>query len=201
MANFEAKVEPNPILKTQKLFLGAQISLRVLAFVLTLSATWLMLTSKQSVVVVGLTFDASYSYSPAFKCFAFANAVACFFCLISLFLVFGFCCRAIDPAHYYYLFLHDLLMMSLVLAGCAAATAIGYVGRHGNSHSMWAPICNPFQKFCSKVTTSVILSYLSVISCCNFGYQPQKSSSLVRPLIISICVTERCISYLTSNEI
>lgn len=53
-------------------------------------------------------------------------------------------------------------MMILVLAGCAAATAEGYIGRYGNSHSGWTPICDNFGKFCNKMMSSVILSYLSV---------------------------------------
>ncbi|KAJ7957198.1 CASP-like protein [Quillaja saponaria] len=163
MENLEDKFESNPSRKTHKLFLGAQISLRFLAFGATLAATCVIFTSKQSAVVIGMTFDASYSYSPAIMYFAFANAVACFFCLMSLFLVFVFCRGGADPAKYYYLFLHDLLMLVLVLSGCAAASAIGYVGRHGNSHTGWAPICDNFQKFCSKVATSLILSYLSVL--------------------------------------
>lgn len=56
------------------------------------------------------------------------------------------------------------IMMSLMLAGCGAATAIGMVGMYGNSHTGWAPICDHLSKFCHGVTTSIILSLLSVLS-------------------------------------
>ena len=54
-------------------------------------------------------------------------------------------------------------MMSLVLAGCAAATAIGYVGRYGNSHAGWVPICDHFENYCNRITLSVIFSYLAFV--------------------------------------
>lgn len=55
------------------------------------------------------------------------------------------------------------LMMVLVVSACAAATAIGYVGKYGNSHTGWTPICDHFGKFCHRVTTSVAISYLAVL--------------------------------------
>jgi uncharacterized protein (TIGR01569 family) len=77
-------------------------------------------------------------------------------------------------------------MMSLVLAGCAAATAEGFIGRYGNSHAGWIPICDHFGKFCNKMTTSVILSYLSLsfllmltIISASKSRQIQVSSSLI----------------------
>lgn len=51
--------------------------------------------------------------------------------------------------------------MTLLMAGCAAATAIGYVGKYGNSHTGWMAICDHFSKFCNKLILSIMLSYLS----------------------------------------
>ncbi|PRQ16889.1 putative casparian strip membrane protein [Rosa chinensis] len=164
MATIEAKaLQPNPPVRTQKLFLGAQICLRTVAMATTLAATWIMITSKQSTEIVGIAFDARYSYSSAFKFLAFANAVVSACCLVSLLLVFLLHLQGSNPNHYFLLFLHDLFIMCLVLAGCAAATAIGFVGRYGNSHTGWTPICDHFGKFCHRVLISVILSYLSLI--------------------------------------
>ncbi|KAK9926570.1 hypothetical protein M0R45_023791 [Rubus argutus] len=163
MATVEVKLQPNPPVKTQKLFLGAQICLRAFVMAATLAATWIMVTSKQSTVIVGIAFDARYSYSSAFKFLAFANAVVSACCLVSLVLVFLLHLQGSNPNHYFFLFLHDLFMMCLVLAGCSAATAIGFVGQYGNSHTGWTPICDHFGKFCHRVSKSVILSYLSLI--------------------------------------
>ncbi|KAL9422771.1 hypothetical protein AB3S75_034949 [Citrus x aurantiifolia] len=144
-------------LKYQKRFHVAQICLRILAIATALAATWVILTSKQHLVIFGIPFDARYSYSSAFKFFAFANVAASAFSLLSLLYLL------IVPANYFLLFLHDLFTMSLLLAGCAAATAVGYIGRYGNEHIGWMAICEQFGKFCNKVTASVILSYLSFL--------------------------------------
>ncbi|GMI67336.1 hypothetical protein HRI_000402900 [Hibiscus trionum] len=61
------------------------------------------------------------------------------------------------------LFVHDLFMMSLMLSGVAAGTAIGYVGRYGNSHAGWMEICHRLKKYCNRATASMALSYLSVV--------------------------------------
>lgn len=54
-------------------------------------------------------------------------------------------------------------MMCLILAGCAAATAVGFVGKYGNSHSGWMPICNHFVRFCHRTTISLMVSYFSLL--------------------------------------
>ncbi|XP_022776362.1 CASP-like protein 1F1 [Durio zibethinus] len=163
MESIEAKFPENPPLITRKLALGAQICLRVVAVGTALAATWMIVTSKETVVVFGLSLHARYSYSSAFKFFAFANALACGFTLLSIFFVFFFGRHGLTPTNKFLLFLHDLFMMSLVLSGVAAGTAIGYVGRYGNSHAGWFQICDRLNKFCHKVTASLILSYLTVL--------------------------------------
>ncbi|GAV62723.1 DUF588 domain-containing protein [Cephalotus follicularis] len=161
MARIEDKLPQNLTLKTQKLFIGSQICLRIATIATTMAAMWLALTSKQSVALFGFVLEARYNYSPAFQFFAFANAIACVFSLLSLFFVVMIARQAFIPNKCFILFLHDLVMMSLVLAGCAAATAIGYVGKYGNSHSGWMPVCDHFGKFCKRMTASLILSYLA----------------------------------------
>ncbi|XVF08631.1 hypothetical protein REPUB_Repub07fG0019500 [Reevesia pubescens] len=163
METIEAEFPENPTLKTHQLVVGAQIFLRIVAIATAFAATCVMVTSKETVVVFGLTFDARYSYSSAFKFFAFANAFACGFTLLSLLFLFFFGFHGLTHTNYFVLFLHDLFMMSLVLSGVAAGTAIGYVGRYGDSHAGWMQICDRLNKFCHNVTTSMILSYLSVV--------------------------------------
>nr|XP_009783527.1 PREDICTED: CASP-like protein 1F1 [Nicotiana sylvestris]XP_009783528.1 PREDICTED: CASP-like protein 1F1 [Nicotiana sylvestris]XP_009783529.1 PREDICTED: CASP-like protein 1F1 [Nicotiana sylvestris]XP_009783530.1 PREDICTED: CASP-like protein 1F1 [Nicotiana sylvestris] len=60
------------------------------------------------------------------------------------------------------MFIHDLMMMVLLLAGCAAATSIGFVGKYGVRQAGWMPICDHVSKFCHRVADSVMLSYLGV---------------------------------------
>ncbi|XP_038709927.1 CASP-like protein 1F1 [Tripterygium wilfordii] len=153
-----------PTMKTQKIQNGAQVCLRILTIATTLAATWLVFTDKQTIEIFGLKMDARYSYSPAFKFFAYANVIACVFSALSLLTFFIICRQGSKPNSHFFLFLHDLLMMAMVLAGCAAATAIGYVGQFGNSHIGWLAICDHFGKFCHKLICSIALSFVSVLS-------------------------------------
>ncbi|KAL7139652.1 hypothetical protein ABFS83_09G067400 [Erythranthe nasuta] len=152
------------ILKTHKSFILTQISLRFLAAASTLAATWITFTTKQTTLVFGIQIDARYSYSPTFKFFAYANLIASAFTFLSLFFVFLLGNKpAVDPTHYFYIFLHDLIMTVLLMGGCAAATAIGYVGKYGNSHSGWVAICGYFGKFCNRITAASLLSYFGFL--------------------------------------
>ncbi|KAG4951177.1 hypothetical protein JHK85_045044 [Glycine max] len=56
------------------------------------------------------------------------------------------------------------VMMVLLIAGCAAATAIGYVGQFGEDHVGWQPICDHVRKFCTTNLVSLLLSYFAFIS-------------------------------------
>ncbi|KAI6698467.1 hypothetical protein NL676_018586 [Syzygium grande] len=80
------------------------------------------------------------------------------------------------------------VVMTLVMAGCAATTAIGYMGKHGNAHARWMPIRDHLSKFCGRVTISIAISYVSflllmiltVISACNSGTRFRYASSKLR---------------------
>lgn len=50
----------------------------------------------------------------------------------------------------------------LTTAGCAAATAVGYVGKYGNSHAGWMAVCGYFPKFCNKATAALSISYFAL---------------------------------------
>ena len=52
-------------------------------------------------------------------------------------------------------------MLVLMVAGCAAATAIGYVSRYGEPHMTWQAVCKQVPKFCNKMTVGLSLSYLA----------------------------------------
>ncbi|XP_006347352.1 CASP-like protein 1F1 [Solanum tuberosum] len=168
MENFGAKNRQNqntqnPPMKSDKCLLSTQILLRILAIAFTLAATSMILTSKQAVTVFGIEMDARYSYSSAFKFFAIANMIGCAFSVLSLILASVLGHKTPDPKNYFYMFIHDLITMALLLAGCAAATAVGYVGKYGESHSGWMPICDHVDKFCRKVSHSIMLSYVAMI--------------------------------------
>ncbi|XAR50373.1 hypothetical protein NMG60_11004676 [Bertholletia excelsa] len=158
MDGFEAK---SPSRKLRQYSLAAQVCLRSLATAASLAAAWIMFANKQCADVFGIPFDARYSYFTAFEYFAIANLFVCIFSLLSL-VASILLARSAGPNIYYYMFLHDLVMLILVISGSAAATAIGMVGKYGNTHTGWIKLCDTFDKFCDRTVISFGLSYL----CC-----------------------------------
>ncbi|RAL39064.1 unnamed protein product [Cuscuta campestris] len=149
--------------KGLRLFSAAQVVLRLAATAVTLAATWAVLTSNQTATVYGIQFEARYSYTPILKFFLIANIVGCGFSFLSVFVAFVLDKMADNTSNYFSIFVLDLIVMALLLSGCAAASAIGYVGKYGESHSGWMAICDNVTKFCHKLTLSLVLSYLAVI--------------------------------------
>ncbi|CAN6709107.1 unnamed protein product [Malus baccata var. baccata] len=131
--------------------LTAQVALRISAFVFTLIAISVTVTNRQSVIVLG------------FKFLVGANVVVCAFSVLSL-IFLSFFLRRSPSQHlknYFVLFLHDMVMMVMMISGCAAATAIGYLGKHGEKKLTWQPTCGYVKEFCNKMTISIAFSYLA----------------------------------------
>ncbi|XP_051136094.1 CASP-like protein 1F2 [Andrographis paniculata] len=150
--------------KFHKPLFAAQISLRVLAFVACLAASSITLANNQTATAFGVVAHARYNYSPSFEFFAYANLVVCVFTILSLVLAVNMAKRvAVDPALYFYMFVHDLMMTVVLMAACAAVTAVGYIGKYGNSHAGWMPICAYLEKFCQRATAASVLAYFGFL--------------------------------------
>ncbi|KAI6700879.1 hypothetical protein NL676_015203 [Syzygium grande] len=147
--------------KSRRRFLIAQAALRVLAFAAASTALAVMITSDESIVLFGIKFRAYYSYASAFRFLLGADAVVCGFSLLSLVLLRLVSRSGSNPRNYIFLFLHDLAITVLMISACAAGTAIGYVGRHGEEKMGWVGLCNRVTKFCNQVMVSVVFSYLA----------------------------------------
>ncbi|KAL5717434.1 hypothetical protein ACHQM5_010434 [Ranunculus cassubicifolius] len=120
----------------QKGFFMSQIVLRVLGIAATLISIVLMITSKQTISVFSLRIEANYSYSSTFKFFVAMDSFACSLsalCL-SIFLYHHILTNPVQKT-YQIMFLIDLMVLVCILIGSSAATAIGYVGKYGNSHA------------------------------------------------------------------
>lgn len=160
----EAKSNEMISLKLEKYLKPAQLGLRLLAMAATLAATWIIITNKETVVVYGITADAKFTYSPASKFFAVANIIACVFSAISLLGAYFLSRNASKFSDFSFVFfLHDLTVMTLLMAACAAATAVGYVGKYGNPHAGWMAFCGYFDRYCDRVTASLTLSYIGCL--------------------------------------
>ncbi|XP_071711800.1 CASP-like protein 1F1 [Rutidosis leptorrhynchoides] len=157
------KLRPIPSPITHLSFMASQIWLRIIAAVTSTVAAVLLFNSRQSKVLFGTNLDARYSYSPAFKFFGMMNIVVCVFSVFSLLPVFTLGRKFSNSINYFFLFLHDLLLTLLMAGGCGAATTVAQVGKFGNSHAGWMPICDNFGKFCNKVEATLILGYVSAV--------------------------------------
>lgn len=116
----------------------------------TLSATIVMVTSHQSTTLFYTSIHAKYHYTPAFKIFVVANAIGSGYSLLVLFL----------PARsmlWRLVVALDVVVTMMLTAAVSAAAAIGYVGKKGNSHAGWLPICDQFSKFCRHVEGALVL--------------------------------------------
>ncbi|RYR65643.1 hypothetical protein Ahy_A03g011571 [Arachis hypogaea] len=119
--------------------------LRLLAFGATVAAVVVMVTSHDSAQVLNLTFTAKYSNEPAFKYFVIAEGIASAYSLIVLFTYSQNSLRRL-------LLILDLVIAMLLSSSISAAVAIAHVGKKGNNHAGWLPICGQVPKFCDHVT-------------------------------------------------
>eukprot|EP00268_Persea_americana_P063737 TRINITY_DN83003_c0_g1_i1.p1 TRINITY_DN83003_c0_g1~~TRINITY_DN83003_c0_g1_i1.p1 ORF type:complete len:205 (-),score=36.70 TRINITY_DN83003_c0_g1_i1:149-706(-) len=163
METTQRKIESDPSEKYSKTYVSVQVMLRLMAFVTSLIATVIMATNKQTVEVYTFYITAKFSQSPSFSFLVIGNAVASFYALLSVPFVFLVYSKSSNSRSSFFMFLFDLMMMGLVLAASSAATAIGYVGKKGNSHAGWTPICDQVGKFCDRAGASIVCSYASFV--------------------------------------
>ncbi|XP_059626623.1 CASP-like protein 1C1 [Cornus florida] len=130
--------------------------LRLLALAATISATIVMVTSHDSAKVLNMSFQAKYNNSPTFKYFMIINAIASGYGLIVLFL-------PSKTSLWRFVLVLDLVISSLLISSISAALAIGNVGKNGNSHAGWLPICGQVPKFCDHVTGALIAGFVASV--------------------------------------
>ncbi|KAL5718862.1 hypothetical protein ACHQM5_011722 [Ranunculus cassubicifolius] len=151
---------PSP--SSQKGFLIAEVLLRTFGLAATMVGTALMATDNQTIQFFGIEMEAKYSYATALKFYVAANSAASFVSLLSLFALIYYV-RLDKSCHcqkkFYTIFLLDLTVVVCVVSGSSAASTIAYMGKYGNSHAGWMPICDHFGKWCNKVLASLLSSY------------------------------------------
>ncbi|CAA2994684.1 CASP-like protein 1F2 [Olea europaea var. sylvestris] len=155
---------PKMATKSSKTFFVAQMSLRMVVVAFTLAGAITMVTSEQSVTIFGIVMQARYTYSSAFRFKVIADSVVCAISLLSVLLVYSFSHRKSNTNNYFFLLCHDMVNMIVLISGCAASTAIGSVGKYGQSQTGWIKICDRVDKFCDRILVSIALSYLASIS-------------------------------------
>ncbi|XP_020092180.1 CASP-like protein 1B1 [Ananas comosus] len=141
------------------------VVLRVAILLATGGATLGMGLNKQSktavVAVVGTTpisqtFVAQFQDTPAFVYFVIANAIASFYNLLVLVLQ----PHLKGKAHNIWVLIFDMVVMTVVATGAAAAASIAELGKNGNQHARWNPICDNFGAFCCRGAIALAESFV-----------------------------------------
>ncbi|KAK1282981.1 hypothetical protein QJS10_CPB22g00577 [Acorus calamus] len=144
--------------KVQRNYVMIQVTLRILAFISTLSAALVMVTNEQHKVVLGLSWNARYTYSIALRFLVYANFVACAYSILSLPLLVTSASK--KP---FLLFFLDLVVTMLLMSASSAAAAIAYVGKRGEDRMGWMAVCTFVEKFCQKVGVSLVSSFTAFV--------------------------------------
>ncbi|XP_004488207.1 CASP-like protein 1B1 [Cicer arietinum] len=148
------------------------LSLRVIAFFATASATLVMGLNKQTKsLIVGTigstpiraTLSAKFSQTPAFVFFVIANGNASLHNLLMISM------DVLGPQYNYkglrlaLIAILDMLTMALASAGDGAATFMSELGKNGNSHARWNKICDKFESYCNRGGGALIASFIGFI--------------------------------------
>ncbi|XP_043689725.1 CASP-like protein 1C1 [Telopea speciosissima] len=139
--------------KTKRIF---TLLLRLLALAATLAAAIIMATSNQTTTIYGISFEAKYSFTPAFKFFVIANAIVSIYGFLVLFL-------PSESLLWRLVVAVDVIITMLLTSSISAALAIAYVGKKGNSHAGWLPICGQVSQYCDRVTGALIAGFIGTI--------------------------------------
>ncbi|KAI3680702.1 hypothetical protein L6452_35476 [Arctium lappa] len=129
--------------------------LRVIAMVATFVAIVVMVTSHDSAKVLGMTFQAKYNNSPTLKYFVIVSIITTVYSLVALFVPPKKTWRPV--------LVLDLIVTSFLISSFSAAIGVGQLGKEGNSHAGWLPICGQVPKFCHHVTAALIAGFVAVV--------------------------------------
>ncbi|KAL3522268.1 hypothetical protein ACH5RR_015102 [Cinchona calisaya] len=131
--------------------------LRLLALGAAVTATVIMISARDTAQVFNMSFEAKYTNSPTFKYFVIINAIASGYSLIVLF------CPS-KTSLLRFLLVLDMIVTLLLDSSISACLAIGQVGKNGNAHTGWLPICNQVPKFCDHVTGALIAGFVASLA-------------------------------------
>ncbi|CAN6676958.1 hypothetical protein ACFX13_022306 [Malus domestica] len=146
--------------------------LRILALVLTLTASIVLRVSKQTEIVtmkviptlppIDIPATAKWHYLSAFVYLVVADVIACAYAAFSLVLLFAN--RGKKNRLGLVVIVLDLTMVALLFSAIGSTGAIGLMGYQGNTHVQWNKVCNVFGKFCHQVVASAALSLLGSLA-------------------------------------
>ncbi|KAF8666964.1 hypothetical protein HU200_053131 [Digitaria exilis] len=120
------------------------------------AAAIIMVTSHETTSFFGIEMEAKYSYTPSFIFFVVAFAVGFAYSLLVILVRPGSTASRL-------VLLSDVVV-GMLLAGAVAATgAIADVGKNGNEHAGWLPICPQVRAYCVHVEGALIAGFVSLL--------------------------------------
>ncbi|PKA59077.1 CASP-like protein [Apostasia shenzhenica] len=130
--------------------------LRFMAMAAAISAAVVMGTSHETITFFSVTLKAEFYYIPSFTFFLIAYAIAAGYSLLALFVpTTGLLSR--------WVVIFDMLVAMLLTAAVAAAGAISHLGKKGNEHAGWLPICKQVPKYCNHVMGALISGAIALL--------------------------------------
>lgn len=139
--------------------------LRLLAIAATVSAAIAMGTTDETLPFLTqfFQFEAKFNNLSAFIYFVIANAIVGGYLLLSLPISILNIVRPRAAALRVILILFDTVMVAVGTSGAAAAVAIVYVARKGNTSTNWFAICQRFNSFCDQAIGALTASFAGVV--------------------------------------
>ncbi|KAJ0963104.1 hypothetical protein J5N97_028226 [Dioscorea zingiberensis] len=131
--------------------------LRLLALAATVTAAVVMATSHETTTFFNIKLEAKFQYTPSFVFFVIVNAVAGAYTLLVLFLPRF--TNSVSSS----IILMDLVVTMFLVSGISAAVAVSQVGKKGNSHAGWLPICGQTPEFCDHVMGALISGFVALL--------------------------------------
>ncbi|KAI5652658.1 hypothetical protein M9H77_29845 [Catharanthus roseus] len=132
------------------------ILIRVLSIGATVSAAIVMATGHENTNILSIPTQANYSDTPAFKYFLIANIIGS---------VYGFtvCFLPQESSLLRLVLISDVVMSVVLTSSLSAAMAIAELGKKGNSHAGWQPICGQFHNYCDHVAAALAAAFIALI--------------------------------------
>ncbi|CAH8391779.1 unnamed protein product [Eruca vesicaria subsp. sativa] len=143
--------------RTPLMNLKVQLAMRVLTIGAALASMALMITNREVASVYGIAFEAKYSDSSAFRYLVDAYiAIAA----VTVFTLAWACLAVRSGGLIFALFFVDLLTTLTAISAFSASMSEGFIGKYGNTHAGWLPICGYVHNYCNRVTLSLALSFV-----------------------------------------
>ncbi|WJX85032.1 hypothetical protein P8452_67539 [Trifolium repens] len=139
------------------------VFLRVLAFLLTLTATIIVGVDKETKIIsyaeLQFKVTAKWEYMSAIVFFLVSNAIGCSYAVISM-VISTIARTGGNKTTLLMITILDLIIMALLFSANGAGAAVGVLGQKGNSHVQWMKVCNVFDAYCRHMTVALVLSII-----------------------------------------